>query len=88
MPITASKLRENIYNILDEVIETGVPVEVTRKGKTLKIVPGNIKRIRDLSKLPKRDCIVGNLDDIVHMDWSGEWSELKNLDAPPEESGE
>ncbi len=86
MPITASKLRENIYNILDEVIETGVPVEVTRKGKTLKIVPENVKRIRDLSKLPKRDCIVGDPDDLVHIDWMSEWSELKNFDAPEESS--
>ena len=80
MAITASKLRENIYNILDEVIETGVPVEVTRKGKTLKIVPKKAKRIRDLSKLPVRDYIVGDPDDLVHIDWMSEWSELKNLD--------
>jgi len=88
MAITASKLRENIYNILDEVIETGVPVEVTRKGKTLKIVPENVKRIRDLSKLPVRDCIVGDPDDLVHIDWMSEWSELKNLDGPPDEPDE
>ena len=86
MAITASKLRENIYNILDEVIETGVPVEVTRKGKTLKIVPENVKRIRDLSKLPKRDCIVGDPDDLVHIDCMSEWSEFKNFDTPEESS--
>jgi len=51
-------------------------------------MPEDGKRLRDLSKLPKRDFIVGDLDDIVHMDWSSEWSELKNLDAEPEESGE
>ena len=33
-----------------------------------------------LSKLKKRDYIVGDSDDIVHMDWSSEWSELKNLE--------
>lgn len=34
-----------------------------------------------LSKLKKRDHIVGNPEDIVHMDWSSEWNELKNLDS-------
>ena len=33
MRVTASKLRENVYRILDEAIATGVPVEVIRKGK-------------------------------------------------------
>jgi hypothetical protein len=33
-----------------------------------------------LSKLKKRDYIVGDSDDIVHMDWSNEWSELKKLE--------
>ena len=31
MPVTASKLRENIYRILDQVLETGVPVEIERR---------------------------------------------------------
>jgi len=39
MRITASKLRENIYQILDEAINTGTAVEVIRKGSVLRIVP-------------------------------------------------
>ena len=35
MTLTASKLRENICRILDQVLETGVPVEVRRKGKVV-----------------------------------------------------
>jgi hypothetical protein len=38
MRVTASKLRENIYRILDEAIETGQPVEIVRKGVVLRIV--------------------------------------------------
>ncbi len=75
MRVTASKLRADIYNILDETLKTGVPVEVVRKGRVLKIVP-ETKPDR-LSRLKKRDYIVGNSDDIVHMDWSKEWSEMK-----------
>ena len=75
MKITASKLRENIYSILDQALETGVPVEVIRKGKILKIVP-EVKPDK-LSRLKKRKCIIGDPDDIVHMDWLSEWTELK-----------
>jgi hypothetical protein len=41
----------------------------------------------DLSKLKKRDYIVGDSDDLVHMDWSSEWSELKNLEPLPHGRG-
>jgi hypothetical protein len=75
MKVTASKLRENIYNILDQALETGVPVEVERKGRILKIVPE--AKPSKLAKLKKRDCLIGDPESIVHMDWLKEWSELK-----------
>jgi hypothetical protein len=76
MRVTASKLRENIYSILDQALETGVPVEVVRKGKILKIVP-EVKPDK-LSRLKKRpNYIVGDPEDFVHMDWLHEWSEMK-----------
>jgi len=75
MPITASKLRENIYKVLDGVIETGRPVEIIRRGTVLRIVPE--KPVSKLAKLKKRGSFVGDPDDIIGMDWSKEWSELK-----------
>jgi len=75
MKITASKLRENIYGILDQALATGVPVEVIRKGKILKIVP-EVKPDK-LSRLKKRNYIVGDPDDLVDIDWLHEWSEMK-----------
>jgi hypothetical protein len=75
MPITASKLRENVYRILDEAIETGRPVQVVRKGVTLTIVPPG--KISKLANLKKRKLFVGNVEDIIGMDWSHEWSEMK-----------
>jgi prevent-host-death family protein len=75
MKVTASKLRENIYGILDQALETGIPVEVVRKGKVLKIVPET--KPDKLSKLKKRKYIIGDPEDLVHMDWLSEWSELK-----------
>jgi len=77
MKVTASKLRENIYTILDQVLETGTPIEVIRKGKVLKIVPE--QKIDKLSRLTKRDYLVGDPEEIVHMDWSSEWTEPEKL---------
>ncbi|HUD99054.1 MAG TPA: hypothetical protein VMR62_05730 [Bryobacteraceae bacterium] len=76
MPITASKLRENVYRILDEAIETGVPVEIVRKGVVLRIVLESPPS--KLARLKKRPgMFVGDPDDIIGMDWLSEWSELK-----------
>ena len=74
MRITASKLRENIYRILDEAIRTGTPVEVVRKGAVVRIVPE--VRASKLRRLKKRKGFQGDPDDILRMDWSKEWTEL------------
>jgi hypothetical protein len=63
MPITASRLRENVYRILDSVLETGVPVEVRHKGK--------------LSRLKKRPYLLRDPESIIHLDWLQERSELR-----------
>lgn len=74
MEVTTSKLRENIYNIIDKVLESGVPVYIKRKGKTLKIsVEGSTDKLNRLKELPKRPVIVGDPDSLVHVDWSTEW---------------
>ncbi len=71
MTVTVSKLRQNIYQLLDRVIETGQPLELERKGRKLRIVPvGPCSR---LDRLPKRKCIQGDPEELVSMDWSSEW---------------
>jgi len=71
MVFTASKLRANIYNVLDKVLETGVAVEIHRRGKILKIVP--VEGKRKLSNLRRHDVLNVPIDDIVHIDWLDEW---------------
>ena len=72
MTVTASKLRGNIYRLLDQVLETGVALEVERRGKILRIVPAEPQG--KLSHLVRRDDFLRcDPDEIVHMDWSGEW---------------
>ena len=71
MRLTASRLRQDIYRILDEVLETGVPLEIERRGKVLRIVPP--QECSKLDSLPRRDCLRTDPEEIVHVDWSETW---------------
>lgn len=73
--ISATVLRQNVYAILDEILESGQAVQVERKGRILRIVPDEVPS--KLARLKKHDLVIGDMDDLIHMDWSSEWSELK-----------
>lgn len=72
MPITTSKLRSDIYNLLDQVLKTGTPLEVELKGRQLVILP--VEDVKKLDNLTAHKCINGNPEDLVHNDWSKEWN--------------
>lgn len=73
MAITASKLRSDVYRLLDQVLETGQPLEIERSGQTLVIEPKERRSIWD--RLPRREgYIVGDPDELIHVDWSSEWN--------------
>lgn len=75
MALTASKLRENIYKILDQVLETGVPVEIVRGQRRLKIVPADEAGGGKLARLKRHpNALVGDPEELVHLDWSTEWT--------------
>ncbi len=71
--LTASHLRQNIYRILDEVIQTGIPVEIERKGRVLRIETKAPDKGVFENLLPHPGSIAGDADDLVHLDWSREW---------------
>jgi len=71
MPISASALRGNIYKLLDQVLASGQPLEIERKGRLLKIIPE--KQSTKFEKLVHHTCLKGEPESIVHLDWSGEW---------------
>ena len=69
--LSPSRLRQNLYRILDRILETGEPVEIHRKGKRLRIVREDTRKL-DLLK-PHPDYLRTDPEDLVHVDWSGEW---------------
>ena len=71
MSIKASALRANIYRLLDEVIKTGIPLEINRKGKRLAII--SMEKKHKLDNLKKRDGLLVDPEQLVHIDWSKEW---------------
>lgn len=71
MTLTASALRSDIYRLLDKVAETGKELAVERKGKLLKIVPAG--KQGKLARLTPHTCVPGDPEDLIHLDWSGEW---------------
>jgi len=74
MRLSLTRMRSDLYKIMDRVLDTGVPVEIERRGRKIRIVPVPPKsKLDNLIKRP--GTIIGDPEEIVHIDWSGEWSE-------------
>lgn len=74
MAVTATQLRKDIYRILDQVLETGTPVEIDRKGHRLKIMLDEPRSGDKLENLVRRDDYLKcDPEELVHLDWSAEW---------------
>ncbi len=75
--VSPTELRSNIFKLLDEVLNSGIPLEINKGGRLLKIVP--VEKNDKLAKLVSRpDAIVGNSDDLADISWEKEI----NLDIP------
>lgn len=76
MKVTATKLRSELYQILDRVLATGEPVEVTRAEGTVVIKPLISKKRTSPGKRkpkPNPNLVVGDPDDLIHFDWVSHW---------------
>ena len=75
--VTPTELRMDIYNLLDEVLQTGIPLEIKKGGKRLRIVP--LEKVNKLQNLIYRpEAIQGDPEDLVSLNWEAE----VNLDLP------
>lgn len=81
MAINPSQLRKNIYRILDQVLDTGVPIVIERRGRRLRIVPieapGKLEHLE-----PHPDYFGCDPESIVHVDWSKAWEGEPELELP------
>jgi len=78
MAVSLTELRANLFKLVDQVIASGKPLEIERHGVSVKIVAA--PQGKKLGRLkPHHNVVNGELDDIVHMDWSTNWDEDKNL---------
>jgi hypothetical protein len=68
MAITASAFHENLYSLLDEALETGIPIEVEWRGKILRINPEETRS--KLDNLRPRPYLLADPEELVHLDWS------------------
>lgn len=79
MAVTASQLRADVYRLLDRVLETGEPLEIDRGGRRLRIVPVGAdspvgSKLERLKGRGDPEAVIGDADDLVHMDWSVFWN--------------
>lgn len=73
--ITVTELRGNIYNLLEEILTTGVPLEVKKGGRKLRIMPVEpVDKFANMTYRP--DVINGDPEDLVHIEWEF------NIDLP------
>ena len=79
MAISATKLRADLYRLIDNVITSGVPVEVELRGKRVRIVP--VEPRDKLANLVKRPGLIvgggGGLDRARAFDaakWRRKWA--------------
>lgn len=77
MSLTLTELRADLYKVVDQIIETGIPVEVRRDGHKIKIMladgPSKLERLTK-----KTDVFNEDAENLVHCDWFHEWTENKN----------
>lgn len=75
--VTPTELRANIYQLLDEVLDTGVPLEIKKGDKKLRIVlVARDDKFQNLIARP--EVITGNPEELVEISWENE----VDLDLP------
>jgi len=76
--LTLTTLRQQIFQIADEVLVTGVPVSIERHGKTLLLSPAAQNKQAKNLKLKRRKLINGDAESLL-TEKVGEWREPQNL---------
>jgi hypothetical protein len=75
--LTLTTLRRRLFEVADRVLETGVPVAIERRGKTLLLTPRD-GAVSKLARLKRRNLIRGKPETLVDAK-AGTWREPRNL---------
>ncbi len=73
MSVKITQLRSDLYRMIDNVLASGTPLAVERNGKTLLISPASASSKLD-ALIARPGVIVGDPDELIHHDWSTEWT--------------
>jgi len=74
--LTVTSLRENLFKVVDRVILSGIPQEIERKGKKLKIVM--VGKINKFDNLIPHNSIIGRADKLINQK-PYIWKEPENI---------
>lgn len=75
--VTATELRANIYHLLEEVLDTGVPLEIKKGDRRLRVVP--VEEVDKFHNLVFRPHVIqGDPEELTTINWESE----VNLDLP------
>ncbi|MFT5143787.1 MAG: hypothetical protein ACI80V_003563 [Rhodothermales bacterium] len=67
-----TELRKDLYRVLDEVLLTGMPVEIERNGRILLLAPlAGGDRLSHLR--PHPTAVSGEIDDLDGIGWEDSW---------------
>lgn len=76
--VTLSELRNDLYRLADRVLDSGEPLEIARKGRTLRLVAEPASdRLDRIQPIP--GLITGDPEALVELDWSDEWRSDSSL---------
>lgn len=73
-PVTPTELRADLYRIIDQVLETGVPQQIRRGDRMLSLVPDAPPRRLRLDELPRRTAIACSPDELVDQSFADAWN--------------
>ena len=71
--LNATQLRARLYRVLDEVISTGQPQRLVRKGHSLLITLESSPRRLDLDALPRRRATDLSPEELADLSWEDAW---------------
>ncbi len=69
--ITPTELRANIYRLLDEVLNTGLPIEIVKGNRRLRLIPVE-KNDKFNNLVLRKDVINGDPEELVILSWEDE----------------